>query len=146
MKREENEIYETQRRQEYLQTRHALVELQNSSYKTFDKAILFLSSGAIAISVTVLEIKEMASDSIDLLFASWAFWLASLLFQLRTYLWSGSALEAQIIQCDMAYQNNKYEPKTTSYNKWIQRGNRLSLMFFALGSFVFLIFVGSGLV
>lgn len=146
MEQTTKEIHEEQHRREYLQTRQTFVEMQVSTYKTYDRALLFLSSGAIVLSITVLETNEISDTSAGFLFCAWAFWFCSLLTQLRSYLLSSDSLDHEIAQCDKAYENKNYKSKENKYNKWVKLFNRASFIFFALGSFVFLLFVGINLV
>ena len=82
---------EEKARKEYLEERRLLVNLEQKAYTDFDKTLLAISSGAIALSVAFLD-KTLYQSYLYLLVASWLLWLVSILFQLWSFIVSSKAM------------------------------------------------------
>lgn len=127
-------------RKEYMEERRLLANLEADSYKSFDKALLTFSSGAIALSVTFLE-KFDISCGTSLLILSWTLWLFSILFQLISYFVSGKAMREELAILNEQYKDYKSEPRLNKWTGWPSRLNLAALGAFLLGTFIFLVFI-----
>jgi hypothetical protein len=83
------------KRKEYLEERRLLIEAESQSAQSFDKAMLTLSAGALALSITF--IKELAPEPKCLccLYFAWAGFCISLLSTLASFLTSQSSMRKQ---------------------------------------------------
>lgn len=115
----------------YLDERRLLIEAEQKGAQQFDKAILALAGGALAISITF--IKNIAPhpiiETIYLLERAWIAFILSLLSTLCSFLTSQSACRRQrdIIELEESHnEKNKYATCT----KWL---NIFSIIFFILG-------------
>jgi len=115
----------------YLDERRTLIEAEQKGAQQFDKAILTLAGGALAISLTF--IKNIAPhpkvETIYLLKCAWIAFILSLLSTLCSFLTSQSAYRKQrdIIESEESHnEKNVYAICT----KWL---NIFSIIFFILG-------------
>ncbi len=127
-------------RNEYMEERKLLANLEAESYRSFDKALLTFSSGAIALSITFLE-KFSPGSNIHLLIASWLFWLLSILFQLISYYISAKAMREELSILNEQYRDYKSEAKINKWTGWPSRTNLIALSSFLIGTILFLIFI-----
>ena len=122
----------------YLDERRLLIEAEQKGAQQFDKAILTLAGGALAISITF--IKNIAPypkvETIYLLKGAWFAFILSLLSTLCSFLTSQSACRKQrdIIESEESHnEKNKY----ASCTKWL---NIISIISFIFGIFFLSIF------
>lgn len=127
-------------RNEYMDERRLLAGLEAESSRSFDKALLTFSSGAIALSVTFLE-KFNLGDFSCLLVISWVLWLSSIIFQLLSYLVSAKAMREELAILNEQYKDYKIEPRKNRYTGWPTKLNAVALATFLIGTVIFLFFI-----
>lgn len=127
-------------RGEYLKERQLLVALETESYKSFDKALLTFSSGAIVLSVTFLE-KFNTKSLLCLLATSWVFWLLSILAQLSSYFISAKAMRRELEILNAQYRGGEIYSDVNKWTGWPTILNILALLSFFFGVVFFLAFV-----
>jgi hypothetical protein len=95
----------------YLEERKSLIDAEREQSRLFDKAILTLAGGAFGLSMTF--IKEIISDQkpnqIYWLVLAWAFFCASMLSTLISFLTSQEACSKQRISLDVDYFGDRTE-------------------------------------
>ena len=121
-------------RETYLAERKLLIELECESARTFDKAMITLSAGALGLSITF--IKQVAPMPLAgcLLYVAWGGFILALLSTLSSFLFSQSAMRKQREILD-EYQPGKQSLQNhrnlyaviTKYLNW------LSIVFFIIG-------------
>lgn len=126
-------------RNEYMDERRLLAGLEAESYRSFDKALLTFSSGAIALSVTFFE--KFNAGLSCLLIVSWGLWLLSIIFQLFSYLVGAKAMREESAILSEQYKNYNIEPRENSYTGWSTKINISALVSFLLGTVIFLLFI-----
>jgi hypothetical protein len=153
-------------REEYLEERKILVELESRAYSTYDRTIITLASGAIAVSITfsssILRGDSTLSWTVYLLFASWLFWLLSILSQLMSFLITAKVMRNAVERLNSEYleyeegrpinemiasvlgtkeTQKPIDPKGfDKYAGWPTFLNKYSLGTFTAGVIIFLIF------
>jgi hypothetical protein len=127
-------------RNEYMDERRLLAGLEAESSRSFDKALLTFSSGAIALSVTFIE-KFNSGDFSCLLIVSWILWLASIVFQVLSYFVSAKAMREELTILNEQYKDCELEPRKNKYTGWPTKLNLTSLTSFLVGTIIFLFFV-----
>lgn len=129
-------------REEYKEERKFLAHLEAEAYKGFDTALLTLSSGAIALSVTFIE-KFGSASCVGLLMSAWILWAASLLCQLCSYIFTSKAMREEQKILTEQYVENAKDARTNPYFGSPTRFNTAALIFFMLGVVFFLFFVAN---
>ncbi len=127
-------------RNEYMDERRLLAGLEAESSRSFDKALLTFSSGAIALSVTFLE-KFNLSDFSCLLITCWIFWLSSIVFQLLSYLVSAKAMREELAILNKQYKDYEVESMKNKYTGWPTKLNLIALTAFLIGTLIFLFLI-----
>ena len=126
-------------RNEYMKERQLLIGLEVESSKSFDKALLLFSSGAIVLSVTFLE-KFNTDIFFCLLVASWVLWLLSILAQLLSYFVGAQAMRRELAILNEQYKNQT-ESKLNELAGWPTTLNIVALITFLIGAVTFLGFI-----
>lgn len=126
-------------RNEYMDERRLLASLEAESYRSFDKALLTFSSGAIALSVTFFE--KFNTEPSCLLIVSWGLWLLSIIFQLTSYLIGARAMREELSVLNEQYKNYDTEPRKNPYTGWPTKINIAALSAFLIGTLTFLFFI-----
>lgn len=121
------------------QDRNILIKNEIDSQKTFDKALLTLVAGEIALSITVVT-NIVVVNSKCLLFVCWIVLLFSLISQLASFSFSSFAMRKEIECLD----NNRKE--TNYWDRCVGYLNITSFMLFVVGSILFLLFVMNNIV
>ncbi len=111
----------------YLEHRKGLIALGNDQIKEFDKAILTLSAGALALSITF--VKEIAGGRaaalvLHYIAVGWAFFTAAIILNIISYYlsWKDTTLEVRRIDSCMLenkpynYARNHYRTITSALN------------------------------
>ena len=104
----------------YLEERKLLIDAEREGARTFDKAILTLSAGALALSITFLE-KIVRVDQTTIwwgLIASWIAFGGSILLILFSFLTSQWACRRQIEILDEELINDAGQRKSKTNNNW----------------------------
>ncbi len=150
-------------RKEYLQERASLVSLKSAQVKLFDRTLILISTGALALSLTF--IKDIAPKinpgTLGLLKVAWLSFSLSLLFVLIGYLVGKFAYEKAIIDLEKVYypeksdkneEDNDNNGKSTFFSKrsflsWIVDAfNVASVITIFVGSVYLVIFSWRNLV
>jgi len=87
----------------YINERNSLVEAIKSSSNQFDKAILTLVAGALALSLTFVDKISPTPISTEYILTAWILFSLSLLFTLISFLTSRLACEKQIENLESEY-------------------------------------------
>jgi len=132
--------------QRYLEERKLLVSAERESAQQFDKSILTLSAGALALSITFIDkvVPHPKESSIFFLVSAWALFCLSLLITLVSFLTSQAACRTQrdILDDDMSGKENG---KVNKPALWTNRLNYLSIGSFIFGITALVIFCASNL-
>jgi hypothetical protein len=125
----------------YLEERKQLIEAERETAQQFDKAILTLAAGALALSITF--INQIAPNpkphSIYYLVGAWILFCASLLSTLISFLTSQVACRKQrdILDMEISGRDNNKNNKAAS---WTNKLNYCSIACFILGVIFLIIF------
>lgn len=125
-------------RNEYLSERQVLINLEAEAYRSFDKTLITVSSGAIALSIGFFGRVDITHFKI-LLLNSWLLWLCSIILQLISLYITPKAMREE-----QAILNERYLGSPERKNKFVGRPsifNLLSLGAFGLGTVLFIILV-----
>ncbi len=140
MNRDEQEEYKA-----YLEERKLLIEAERETAQQFDKAILTLAAGALALSITFMQqiVPHPKSESIYPLIGAWISFCLSMLLTLISFLTSQAACRRQrdILDEEMSQINKK--SSGTKDNKaafWTNQLNYFSIGFFILGVILLIVF------
>lgn len=126
-------------RNEYLAERRRLNEIEVESSEDFDKTVLTLGTGAIALSVAFIDKIEISSYQC-LLLSSWLIFLASIIFVLASFAVSKHAMRYESKLLNEQYKEQR-EGAENKFAGWPTRFSYISAGLFLLGSILFLIFV-----
>ena len=90
---------------EYLKRRDELLAMRDDSFEAFDKSILTMSTGCLALSVTFLDKIGRPFNEVTffLIFASWAAFLIVIVSNLASYLCAKSNMDKKIDELDKKY-------------------------------------------
>jgi len=140
-------------RKEYLEERRLLIEAESQSVQSFDKAMLTLSAGALALSITF--IRELAPEPKNLccLYLTWASFCLSLLSTLASFLTSQSSMRRQrdILDASQEERDSKDDGVNiggSQRNVWIPITkwlNCFAIMFFVVGVFCLAAFAAANI-
>ena len=121
----------------YLEERKELIHAEQLMYRSFDKAILTLSAGALGISITFINqiAPNPTRDTKCLIISAWIFFSLSVFSTLISFLTSQVACRKQIEICEEILLHNRSENDSKSNKfavatKWL---NYASISFFLLG-------------
>jgi hypothetical protein len=103
---------------EYLSFREKLEQLQRESETSLDKAVLTLSGGALALSLTFLTNTSVAPDLVSRLNTSWTLLVVALLSSLLSYQTSAFAMETAIRRLDRGRESGTY-PTIANFWDWL---------------------------
>lgn len=118
----------------YLEERKQLIAAERETAQQFDKAILTLAAGALALSITF--INQIAPNpkphSVYFLIGAWILFCSSILSTLISFLTSQVACRKQrdILDDKLSSRENNKSNKAAS---WTNRLNYFSIAFFILG-------------
>lgn len=118
----------------YLEERKQLIAAERETVQQFDKAILTLAAGALALSITF--INQIAPNpkpySVYFLIGAWILFCSSILSTLISFLTSQVACRKQrdILDDKLSSKENNESNKAAS---WTNRLNYFSIAFFILG-------------
>lgn len=122
---------------------------RQASFAEFDRALLSLSSGALALSLTFIKDVVPVSQAfgLPLLFGSWVLFLASIVCTLYSFIMSRKAYDLQLELAHDYYleKNNAAFDKENSYGRMTDRLNKSAGLFFVLALLATLLFVGPNL-
>jgi hypothetical protein len=132
-----------QQRQEYLDSMRFLSEGESRSFSNLEKSLLVLTTGALALSVTFLQVVKGAVDCLDIAVIAWIFWVMSLTSQLASYYLSARAFreEQEIISEQYRKREPQVSGRTNIFTPMVHTSNQASISLFILGAIIFLLFV-----
>ncbi|MEK7516961.1 MAG: hypothetical protein AAB583_00270 [Patescibacteria group bacterium] len=127
--------------QSYLEKRKQSIITEQESARLFDKSILTLAAGALALSVTFIDkiAPSPKTYSICFLIISWILFCISLLSTLLSFLTTQEACRKQRDILDQNLLGKKVEHRISS-DIWTNRLNYISIFCFIFGILFFLIF------
>ena len=130
----------------YNAERSVLIDAEREAARGFDKAMITLSAGALALSITF--VKNIAPNPANewLLFVAWAGFTSSLFFILASFLCSQAGMRRQreIIDADFNRDCKAREQKNC-WQKAVIGLNTLSMISFVVGVILLALFAGSNL-
>lgn len=133
--------------EEYIKRRDELCKIRSDSENSFDKALLTLSTGSLALSIAFLDKIGRPYDfwTALLIFISWGAFFLVILLNLFSYYFAQKNMDLKIQDLDSSYQkeiDTKQVPDTTEKIFWQRKAvnycNFSSLIFFGIGVFTFL--------
>jgi hypothetical protein len=136
--------------EEYLKRRAELLAIRDDSFEAFDKSILTLSTGCLALSITFLDRIGRPFNKVTffLIFASWVAFLTVLVSNLASYLFAKSNMDRKIEEIDNKYkkelETNKADdaPETVFWqNKATGFCNNFAFIVFCIGVLTILTYV-----
>ncbi len=121
------------------QYKSELLEIRKYSGQSFDKQLVYISGGGLILTIGfVKEIIDLSSSSCNfLLFTSWICFTLALTFNLVSH-------RTAINAVDYFFEEN--EKKSSSYDTYTDRSNRLSIFFLFTGITTFILFVVKNIV
>lgn len=128
-------------RQAYVDDRRASTESEGEQSKLFDRSILTLSAGALALSLTFVEkiAPNPLPESVRMLLAAWIFFGGTILITLISFLVSQRAYQRQRDLNDARYESGQpYE--RDKFGDWVDRLNYSSIVSFMIGAFLLILF------
>ena len=123
------------RYQVYLDERGSLIEAARLGAQQFDKAVLTLAAGALAISITFLDkiCPQPEKGTIFILCSSWACFILSMLSTLFSFLVSQKACFKQIDILEKRQQDSSQEAPRNGWASMTWVLNWCSILLFAAG-------------
>ncbi len=127
--------------QVYLEERKLLITAERETTQQFDKAILTLAAGALALSITFINqiAPQPISNSICYLMGAWILFCLSILSALISFLMSQKACRRQRDILDETTSGTCKDDKN-KFAVWTGRFNYCSIIFFILGVSFLIIF------
>jgi hypothetical protein len=110
--------------QQYLDERKLLLEHERAAADNFDKMLLSLSAGSIALSVTFLEKIGSAGAAKPILYAAWLILVAGLIVNLRSFMVLQTSINRVIEINDVMFEtgavemSNPHQPQIRVFNRW----------------------------
>ena len=129
---------------EYLKRRDELMKIRESSQDSFDKAILYLSTGGLVLSVTFLSEIGKPYDVFTywLIDSVWFFLLLTTVLNVLSYYFAKRNMGDKLNKLDFSYRNKiEGDEEDSGYKKWVERCNDLSLLTFMMAFLLFVVFV-----
>ena len=126
----------------YLKHRAHLLEVQREAQGKYDQSLFYLSSGAIALSITFLDKiavgAQMAAS--PMVVAAWLCFLVSVVFVVASHALSSEVHGKEITQLDECYADHSRTWKSSRLNALIRWSNVFSGILFVFGCLFFLLF------
>jgi hypothetical protein len=110
--------------EQYLAERRLLIESERAAGDNFDKVLLTLSAGSIALSVTFVEKIGAAGVAKPLLYIAWAVLASALIANLRSFMVLQLSINRVMEINDVVWEtgpcalSNPYRPKIMVLNRW----------------------------
>lgn len=129
-------------RQEYLDYRTRTLQSANEQIGKYDRSVLLLSSGAIALSLASLDkiVGQGTPANVYLLAVSWILFVFSLVAVVGSQFCGFKAAHFDLGQIDKAYSRADYQWKRNRWNFWVHLSNATSGILFCLGAAALLLF------
>ena len=123
-----------EKRQTYLEERKLLIDAEREAARSFDKAMITLSAGALGLSITFIrQLSPILPQARLLLYVAWGSFIFALLVMLLSFLFSQSAMRKQRDILDQEYAETattKVKNNWATITNWL---NRVSIGLFILG-------------
>ena len=136
---------EEREREEYLEERKILVEAERQAAESFDKSLITLSSGALALTVPFIRFLAPNPTALCLLFVAWGGFILALLTILFSILVSQGALRKQRDILDELYRHNADAAQKNRLADVTNALNTASIVLFVGGVLMFALFAGRNL-
>ncbi len=127
--------------QQYLDERKLLVDSESAAGEGFDKTLLTLSAGAIALSVTFVEKVGSAGTFKPLLYTSWGILAFGLLLNVRAFMLLQNSYNRLLDMNDETFETGRTD-LTNPFRKRVGDFNQYSFWCFVIGIALLLIFAG----
>lgn len=127
-------------RKEYLEERKRLYDKEWESYRDFDKTLITVSSGAIALSVTFVANFTLPVLQI-FIFVSWVFWLLTIVMEIFSFQVSATALRRESEILAAQYRDLLSENEENKFIGYAGKLNFLAFASFMTGAYFFLAFI-----
>jgi hypothetical protein len=131
----------------YKQRREELKQIRYDSINSFDRVILFLSSGALVITITFIEKIGRPYNFFTniLLILAWLSYLAVIILNLISFRFAIKNAEFAIRDLDRRYKISPFEwtaikEKVSKYKNWTECCNSWSFRLFLVASFIFVFY------
>lgn len=146
MSSEENETPDRSEYEAYAEERKILIEAEKETAQQFDKYVLTLAAGALALSITFINqiAPKPISCSLWILLLAWSLFSLSILSTLISLLTSQRACRRQIEIYEQAFKGQGIGEN--SYAWWTVLLNRASIGLFVFGTFALIIFTGINMI
>lgn len=114
--------------EEYLKRRAELLAIRDDSLGDFDKSILTLSTGCLALSIAFLDKIGRPFNKVTfiLIFASWAAFLMVLVFNLASYRFANSNMDKKIDELDNKYKKESETEKVDDAPETVYWQNKIT--------------------
>ncbi len=132
------------RRELHASAREELLKRQFSNSESYDKAILTLSSGFLALSLTFIKgvLPPGEIRSIGVLYASWIVLSLAIICTVLSFRISDAAINRQLVQIDRYYEGGDEDAATRgTLARWVDRFNNGSGALFIFGIVLTVAFV-----
>lgn len=130
-----SEELSSKKREEQLAERKLLIELEHESIRSFDKAMLTLSGGALGLSIAFIRQIAPLPKSKCLLSIAWISLILALTVTSLSFLFSSEAMSRQR---ELNEKPNQEQPNP--WNRWITVLNYFSIGFFIFGMIFLVLF------
>jgi hypothetical protein len=128
--------------QEYLDYRTRTLDSAKEQIGKYDRSVLFLSSGAIALSMAFLDkiVGQNAPVGVCVLAGAWAVFVLSLVAVVGSQFCGFKAAHFDVNQIEQAYSHPKYQWKRNPWNFGVELCNFASGIFFCTGAAALVMF------
>ena len=109
-------------REEFLQFRNILIELQDRAYSRYNQTLITLSTAVIGVSVVIA--KDLGLPLSWLLFVSWICWTATCVLALCGYFRTARKVTERLWEVDKNYESDsdvvsEQSPQTFKHEFWV---------------------------
>lgn len=125
---------------QFIKYRTELIELKQKSESSADKTMLTLSGGALALSLTFLNISPIGYHAVGFLVAAWITFAAALIATLMSFRTSACAMAYEIQALDREIATGEGAGKANYWDKTTHLLNCFALACFIIGTGLFVCF------
>ena len=130
---------------DYLKRRAELTKIRDDSMESFDKTVLAVSSGALALSITFLDKigKPYNLLTFLLIIASWLFMFSVFIFNILSFVYAKKNMDDKITDLDERRKKDEDEDPNhfTKYRDYTHRCNNICLYSFLLSVIFFISYI-----
>jgi hypothetical protein len=127
--------------QQYFDERKMLADGERAAAEGFDKTLLTLSAGGIALSVTFVEKLGAAGTFKPVLYASWIMLVGALLLNIRAFMKRQTGFKQSTLMNDERFRNGR-TLLANPFGKRAETFNEVAYWFFVAGILLLLLFAG----